>query len=86
MSAVVKLSDKLIEQAKRYASIDNRSIPKQIEHWSRIEPSYLLNLIMTSLRSLVLMNIQTLGKKLCGWVFILVVIKTICYWRKRVLV
>ena len=36
MSAVVKLSDKLIEQAKRYASIDNRSIPKQIEHWSRI--------------------------------------------------
>ncbi len=36
MSAVVKLSDKLIKQAKRYANIDNRSIPKQIEHWSRI--------------------------------------------------
>jgi hypothetical protein len=36
MSAVVKLSDKLIAQAKRYASIDNRSVPKQIEHWSQI--------------------------------------------------
>jgi hypothetical protein len=36
MSAVVKLSDKLIEQARRYANIDNRSIPKQIEHWSQI--------------------------------------------------
>ncbi len=36
MSAVVKLSDKLVAQAKRYASIDNRSIPKQIEHWSQI--------------------------------------------------
>lgn len=36
MSAVIKLSDKLIEQAKRYANIDNRSIPKQIEHWSKI--------------------------------------------------
>lgn len=36
MSAVVKLSDKLVMQAKRYASIGNRSIPKQIEHWSQI--------------------------------------------------
>lgn len=36
MSAVVKLSDKLVAQAKRYASIDNRSIPKQIEHWAQI--------------------------------------------------
>lgn len=34
--SVVKLSDKLVAQAKRYASIDNRSVPKQIEHWSQI--------------------------------------------------
>lgn len=36
MSAVIKLSDKLMEQAKRYANICNRSIPKQIEYWSQI--------------------------------------------------
>ena len=36
MSAAVKLSDKLVEQAKRHASIYNRSVPKQIEYWSRI--------------------------------------------------
>ncbi|WP_425363356.1 TA system antitoxin ParD family protein [Candidatus Tisiphia endosymbiont of Hybos culiciformis] len=36
MSAVVKLSDKLVEQAKRHSIIYNRSVPKQIEYWSRI--------------------------------------------------
>lgn len=36
MSAAIKLSDKLIEQAKRHANIYNRSVPKQIEYWSRI--------------------------------------------------
>ena len=36
MSAVVKLSDKLVAQAKRHAGIGHRSIPKQIEHWSQI--------------------------------------------------
>ena len=36
MSAVVKLSDKLITEAKRYANVYNRSVPKQIEYWSYI--------------------------------------------------
>ncbi|MCC8484073.1 MAG: ParD-like family protein [Rickettsia endosymbiont of Labidopullus appendiculatus] len=36
MSAVVKLSDKLIEQDKRHSTIYNRSVPKQIEYWFRI--------------------------------------------------
>jgi ParD-like antitoxin of type II bacterial toxin-antitoxin system len=36
MSAIVKLSDKLITQAKRHANIYNRSVPKQIEYWSYI--------------------------------------------------
>lgn len=36
MSAVIKLSDQLIQQAKRHAHIYNRSVPKQIEYWSRI--------------------------------------------------
>ncbi len=36
MSISVKLSDELIEKAKRYAAVQSRSIPKQIEHWARI--------------------------------------------------
>lgn len=36
MSATIKLSDNLIIQAKRYAAINHRSLPKQIEYWSRI--------------------------------------------------
>jgi hypothetical protein len=32
----VKLSDTLVDQARRYASVDHRSVPKQIEYWSRI--------------------------------------------------
>ena len=36
MSVNVKLSEGLVEQAKRYAQIQQRSVPKQIEYWSRI--------------------------------------------------
>lgn len=36
MSINVKLSEDLVEQAKRYALIQHRSLPKQIEHWSKI--------------------------------------------------
>jgi hypothetical protein len=36
MSVNVKLSESLVEQAKRYAKIQHRSVPKQIEYWSRI--------------------------------------------------
>ena len=36
MSVNVKLSEMLVDQARRYASIDHRSVPKQIEYWSRI--------------------------------------------------
>lgn len=36
MSVNVKLSENLVEQAKRYALIQHRSLPKQIEYWSRI--------------------------------------------------
>lgn len=32
----VKLSEKLINEARRYGSVCSRSTPKQIEHWSRI--------------------------------------------------
>ena len=36
MTVSVKLTDSLVEQAKRYAAIEHRSLPKQIEYWSRI--------------------------------------------------
>lgn len=32
----VKLSDKLINEARRYGSVCSRSTPKQIEYWARI--------------------------------------------------
>ena len=36
MAVTVKLSDDLIEEARHYGSVLSRSIPKQIEYWSRI--------------------------------------------------
>ena len=36
MSATIKLSDHLIDTAKCYANTFNRSLPKQIEYWSKI--------------------------------------------------
>lgn len=36
MSVNVKLSENLIDQARRYAQIQHRSVPKQIEYWSQI--------------------------------------------------
>ncbi len=36
MAVNVKLSEQLVEQAKRYGGIEHRSIPKQIEYWSQI--------------------------------------------------
>jgi hypothetical protein len=36
MSINVKLNESLVEQARRYAAIQHRSVPKQIEYWSRI--------------------------------------------------
>ena len=36
MSINVKLSETLVDQARHYASIEHRSVPKQIEHWSQI--------------------------------------------------
>ena len=36
MSQSVKLSDDLLADARRHASLSSRSVPKQIEYWSRI--------------------------------------------------
>ncbi|MBF0097983.1 MAG: hypothetical protein HQM04_17445 [Magnetococcales bacterium] len=32
----VKISDELVAEAKRYSQVYHRSLPKQIEYWSRI--------------------------------------------------
>ena len=36
MTTTIKLSDKLIGEARRYGSIYCRSAPKQIEYWAHI--------------------------------------------------
>ena len=36
MSVNVKLSELLVDQAKHHALIEHRSVPKQIEYWSRM--------------------------------------------------
>ena len=36
MTSAIKLSENFIAQAKRYATINHRSLPKQIEYWSHI--------------------------------------------------
>lgn len=36
MSVNVKLSEALVDQARRYGGVQHRSVPKQIEYWSQI--------------------------------------------------
>jgi len=36
MASAVRISDKLVREAKLYSKVDNRSVTGQIEHWARI--------------------------------------------------
>jgi hypothetical protein len=36
MAINVKLSEALVETARRHGTIEHRSVPKQIEYWSQI--------------------------------------------------
>jgi hypothetical protein len=36
MATTLKLSDQLVNEARRYGDVYSRSVPKQIEYWSRI--------------------------------------------------
>ncbi|MEJ2326830.1 MAG: hypothetical protein P8Y27_13830 [Chromatiaceae bacterium] len=36
MAVSVKLSEEFVNQAKHYARVEHRSVPKQIEYWSQI--------------------------------------------------
>jgi hypothetical protein len=36
MAIPIKLSDDLVREARRFAEVYSRSVPKQIEYWSRI--------------------------------------------------
>ncbi|MCF8167585.1 MAG: ParD-like family protein [Rhodoferax sp.] len=43
MAIALKLSEKLVEDAKPYAAAEQRSVPKQIEYWARIGKAVLDN-------------------------------------------
>lgn len=36
MTTAVRVSDTLVQEAKLYAKLDNRSVKGQIEHWAKI--------------------------------------------------
>ena len=36
MATAVRISDKLVDEAKKYGRIDHRSLAGQIEHWARM--------------------------------------------------
>jgi hypothetical protein len=36
MATAVRISEKLVDEAKRYSRIDHRSLAGQIEHWARM--------------------------------------------------
>ena len=36
MATAVRITDELAREAKKYSTIDNRSVTGQIEHWARI--------------------------------------------------
>jgi hypothetical protein len=36
MAPAVRISDKLVKEAKKYSNVDHRSITGQIEHWAKI--------------------------------------------------
>lgn len=37
MATAVRISEKLVNDAKKYSRIDHRSLTSQIEHWARLE-------------------------------------------------
>ncbi len=51
MATAVRISDRLVREAKLMSSVDNRSVTGQIEHWAKIgkyaeeNPSLTYNLI-----------------------------------------
>jgi hypothetical protein len=36
MAMAVRISEELVDEAKKYSKIDHRSLTGQIEHWARI--------------------------------------------------
>ncbi len=36
MTTAVRISEKLVRNARLYSAVDNRSVTGQIEHWARI--------------------------------------------------
>ena len=36
MGSAIRISSKLLDEAKVFSKVENRSIPRQIEHWAKI--------------------------------------------------
>lgn len=36
MTTSIRLPEDLLNDAKRFATLEHRSVPKQVEHWARI--------------------------------------------------
>jgi hypothetical protein len=36
MATAIRISERLVKEAKKYSNVDHRSITGQIEHWARI--------------------------------------------------
>jgi hypothetical protein len=36
VATAVRISEKLVKEAKKYSHVDNRSVTGQIEHWAKI--------------------------------------------------
>ncbi|MBS0588179.1 MAG: hypothetical protein JSS37_09600 [Proteobacteria bacterium] len=60
MSVNVKLPESLVNQAKQYAQIEHRLIPKQIEYWSRIGKIAKVNpdLTFTMIRQIIIADLE----------------------------
>lgn len=66
MATAVRISEKLVNEAKKYSRIDHRSITGQIEHWAKIGKYVEENPDLTySLIKKILMGLEELeqGKK-----------------------
>ena len=70
MAINVKLPEALVETAKRYAAIEHRSVPKQIEYWSQIGKIAAENpdLPFSVIREILIADVfRNLGRRPRGW-------------------
>ena len=73
MSQSIKLSDEIVNSAKHYAGVYSRSVPKQIEYWSKIgkiaeeNPDLSYNFIKSLLISMAELEDGDISEYEFGW-------------------